>query len=446
MNGQPETITTNDHASDTVTISYPAHPMADVTLAEAVDTAPPGRIILLADGDIMWAALDGVELNAKSARQIIAAFKQRGVDIPIDYHHATETDAAKAPAAGWVRGLEYKQGVGLIGTDIEWTAEAATFIRTKQYKYFSPVITVDKKTKAIRTLESVALTNKPRTEQQTELLRQAASRDRQGGRKPAQHGDSTMTKTKASLRLLGHGLDADDATRLKEFAEELLPDVEVDVEALPDDQVSDLDEVGAAVASLAEALGLDEGTPAVEVINAAIAGLAEAAESDDAKESATRIAAALGTKSRDSETICAEVAALKIKAEQFDEMETRVAGLEAARIEERVETLCAEQVERGVLNPDDEKAMASARSLAEKDEAGFTALFAGLQPSIQPGQVTKQSATRTASKRSDMIKAARDEWVENDQGKGMCTLPSYVNVKLMASEQPTLTAAERDKL
>lgn len=63
----------------------------------------------------------------------------------IDYEHQTLTamqQGHKAPAAGWIKKVEWLSGNGL-WADVEWTAPAKAHIAADEYRYISPVITWD---------------------------------------------------------------------------------------------------------------------------------------------------------------------------------------------------------------------------------------------------------------------------------------------------------------
>ena len=96
--------------------------------------AAPTRIRVIPDGD--FDAVDGRPGNIKGvkakkwhmdaaiAEKVIAQFTQRGIDLPVDYEHQTikaADNGRPAPAAGWITGLEYQSGVGLVALvrDIE---------------------------------------------------------------------------------------------------------------------------------------------------------------------------------------------------------------------------------------------------------------------------------------------------------------------------------------
>ncbi len=89
-----------------------------------------------------------------------------GVDMVVDYDHATELAApqgkGRALAAGWVRSL-YVADDG-IWASIEWTPQASAEIVARQYRYISPYFRVDKLTREVTRIVNAGLTNTPNLE------------------------------------------------------------------------------------------------------------------------------------------------------------------------------------------------------------------------------------------------------------------------------------------
>jgi len=92
----------------------------------------------------------------------------RGNEVVFDYEHASLEKEA-APASGWIKELVWEDGVG-IKARVEWTEKAAKFIAKKEYRYFSPVFAVRKSDSRVCYLDSVALTNRPKTNNLTPIL------------------------------------------------------------------------------------------------------------------------------------------------------------------------------------------------------------------------------------------------------------------------------------
>jgi len=117
-------------------------------------------------------------VDAKVAASIIAELSARQNRIVIDYEHQTllAADNGKpAPAAGWFKTLEWREGDGLYATDVEWTDTAKAHIEAKEYLYFSPVFSYSKKTGAVESVLLGAVTNNPALDGMSEVAIAAAS-------------------------------------------------------------------------------------------------------------------------------------------------------------------------------------------------------------------------------------------------------------------------------
>ena len=84
--------------------------------------------------------------------------------LPVDYEHQIDLAAKNgqpAPAAGWIVGLKAdEQGIwGLVN----WTDKAVAYLKAKEYRYLSPVISYSKDGGIVRILRA-ALTNNPALE------------------------------------------------------------------------------------------------------------------------------------------------------------------------------------------------------------------------------------------------------------------------------------------
>jgi phage I-like protein len=87
---------------------------------------------------------------------------QMSAGLPIDYDHATDFGAPEgrpAPAAGWIRELEIRDGA--VWGRVEWTARAADSITAREYRYVSPVFQFDPKDGSVTRLLRAGLTNNP---------------------------------------------------------------------------------------------------------------------------------------------------------------------------------------------------------------------------------------------------------------------------------------------
>lgn len=84
-----------------------------------------------------------------------------GRPLPIDYDHAIDRaadDGRPAPAAGWIEELEVRDD-GIWGR-VAWTARGAEALKSREYRYLSPVFLHDKSGTVMQLLRA-ALTNNP---------------------------------------------------------------------------------------------------------------------------------------------------------------------------------------------------------------------------------------------------------------------------------------------
>jgi len=113
----------------------------------------------------------GMEIVGRDGRQwindkpqaVVDALNATGVDLVIDFEHATELKAPngeKAPAAGWVNGFEVRDG-GAVWGEASWTPAGQEAVANQEYRYLSPVLLFEKISKRIRSLSSIGLVNKP---------------------------------------------------------------------------------------------------------------------------------------------------------------------------------------------------------------------------------------------------------------------------------------------
>lgn len=151
-------------------------------LALNITTGTHGTIQLLPAGE--FRAADGRPtecahwlMNAEIAQTLIAAANAKTTPYVIDYEHQTlraVTNGQPAPASGWFKTLEWRDGEGLFAVDVEWTETAASMIAQGEYRFISPVFTYDKAGR-VQQLLHAALTNTPALDGMDEALLAAAS-------------------------------------------------------------------------------------------------------------------------------------------------------------------------------------------------------------------------------------------------------------------------------
>lgn len=123
---------------------------------EWVELLPAGPVIRGRDGRA-WAMGD--------PGAVIQATQADGMDLPIDYEHATEIRAPQgepAPAAAWIDASSLRvSNSGAIEGRVSWTERGRAAVCAREYRYLSPVFIFSKATGAIVRLTSAALTNQP---------------------------------------------------------------------------------------------------------------------------------------------------------------------------------------------------------------------------------------------------------------------------------------------
>lgn len=136
--------------------------------------APPREFLVFRFGENR-ATLGGrrevVTLTAKNAASIVEEWRRRRIAGAFDYEHAVaapEADKARGvPAAGWFSLAVRADGLWAVG--ISWTDRALAYFKGKEYRYFSPYFSVNRKGEVI-SLYNIALTNWPATDQQRPLI------------------------------------------------------------------------------------------------------------------------------------------------------------------------------------------------------------------------------------------------------------------------------------
>ena len=152
--------TVNSPGSDTSliaaadSIAVPAEPSAWIKLL-------PAGSFTCRDGRGPFRAGNAVTLEAILARtrEHLAT-----TDMMVDYDHqsilsAVEGVGGTAKAAGWIRAFEIRDD-GIYG-QVGWTEAACAAIKAREYRYISPLFTVEKSSGRVLALRNAALVNMP---------------------------------------------------------------------------------------------------------------------------------------------------------------------------------------------------------------------------------------------------------------------------------------------
>ena len=132
-----------------------------VELAGVPDTIsilPLGRVV---------SSKGAFQVDAESFRSMQETIARRGVDLVVDYEHQT-LKGVEAPAAGWVKELKLEDGN--IKAVVEWTPRGAEYLKNREYRNLSPVVSVRKTDGKATELHSLALTNTPAIEHMAPIV------------------------------------------------------------------------------------------------------------------------------------------------------------------------------------------------------------------------------------------------------------------------------------
>lgn len=116
-------------------------------------------------------------IDAAGAARVIERFRARRTPPVVDYEHQTlhkEENGLPAPAAGWMRDLEWRDGQGLF-VQVELTQRARQYIDDSEYRYFSPVFLYDAQSGDVLDLQMGAFTNSPAIDGMEALSLRAAA-------------------------------------------------------------------------------------------------------------------------------------------------------------------------------------------------------------------------------------------------------------------------------
>jgi phage I-like protein len=375
---------------------------------------------IIADGTVKMYDGSTAIVDAESAQVVIDDFNARGVKVPIDWDHSTVYNPAKgarAPAAGWIKGLKYEPGRGILASEIEWTEDGARDVHTKSYLYRSPVIFVDKVTNKVKRLHSVALTNKPLTLQASEL--QAASerllaeelRPMADEPNPAPE-EGAPSNAETLLMKLGQVIEKFD------LKVEAGAGAEAVIDALLKKGGGGGEEESEVAASLRKLFELEEGADGAAILAAAEKAAAKAAQAGDLKALAERVAAfEAGEKKR----------AIDLAIEQWAKSDPPK------------------------INPRNDKHVKALRVMAEREWDGNKKLdefhaFMETAPAVLPSSGRLSEPPEEAgTRREKLIAAAEREYREAGRAAVTGTV-SWINGELTEHGLKPLTEGEVAKL
>ena len=410
----------------------------NAALNAGVDLTKRRWITLVPDGEVECKQGDFV-VDAQGAELAMKAFEAHGVELPIDYEHQTlggpySSPDGRAPAAGWIKTLDYTPEIGLRGF-IEWNEEAAREIAAKRYRYLSPVAIVRKSDRKMVGLHSVALTNVPAIAG----MRALAASERFGSFL-ADMEVITMADEPTGAGAGGEGGGGGDATS----------------------QAALLDALKELVATIRSVLGLAEDASSEQILEAIQKLKEPKAEGGEGGEgggeggggevaaSVRRVLNLPADAGRAAIVAAVERATAHVghvPVSQYNVVVERVAALENANKQREAEELVAANLQAGKLNSADKQQMAWACKTAAADAEAFKVIMANAPVIIPQGKTQPpaggagQPGSRTA-----VIAASTREYRGDQDVQALTSLKAFLNESLREGGHDPLSEKEAVEL
>lgn len=126
------------------------------------DTVPSEIQLLPAGAHIV--GRDGRQWRNDRPEWVITNTQQNGMELPLDWEHATEHQAlygGPAPAAAWLDPQSLELRDGALWVQVAWTQKGRDAVASREYRYISPVFEYESESRRILRLLSAGLTNRP---------------------------------------------------------------------------------------------------------------------------------------------------------------------------------------------------------------------------------------------------------------------------------------------
>lgn len=166
-----------------------------------------------------------IMFSKRSEQAVLADEKAKGrTQIPFDYGHGQlglVQTAESSAAAAWAT-LSFRNGEPWM-TDIQWTPRATKGLADREWRFFSPAVMLDSKTREVLAITNVALTNLPATKGQEPLVASDTAAPTAAEKDPLVDKDTLMR--------LFVALGVTDETKLAPAVTALLADRQTLIEA-----------------------------------------------------------------------------------------------------------------------------------------------------------------------------------------------------------------------
>lgn len=318
------------------------------------------------------------KVDETKTAEMVKNFSALGRDLVIDYEHQTLSGDI-APAAGWIKRMINRGSQGLWAV-VEWTDRALSFLNNKEYKFLSPVFTLqslDPVTgqEAGAVLANAALTNDPFFSELKPIV--------------SKSNDGTDENAGPTIFLTQEGRNMNKIiARLREIFK-LANDAQEDtILAKLEEHLTSTNAVIAGKGKLVTILGLKAEATLDEIETAVVA----------TKGNMTKLAEAVGLKADASfAEIQAAVVTAKSGSAEMPKIAARLQELEVKDVEREFNRIVDGAFVAGKILPvqkTDATWVAAQREFAAKDMKAFET-FWGKQPVIGPVQKLPPSGEST---------------------------------------------------
>lgn len=131
----------------------------DQELGGTEGSEPPDAVQVLPAGEVNPKGKTSFLVDDESRRMILDAYEKGATDLVVDYEHQS-LSGIEAPAAGWIKSIE-DRGESGVWAMVQWTERAREYLRSREYRYLSPVVLIRKRDGRAVELLGAALTNLP---------------------------------------------------------------------------------------------------------------------------------------------------------------------------------------------------------------------------------------------------------------------------------------------
>ncbi|MBI5189094.1 MAG: hypothetical protein HZA22_00270 [Nitrospirae bacterium] len=131
----------------------------DQELGGTEGSEPPDTVQVLPAGEVNPRGKTSFLVDEESRRMILDAYEKGATDLVVDYEHQS-LSGSEAPAAGWIKAIE-DRGESGVWAIVQWTERAREYLRSREYRYLSPVVLIRKRDGRAVELLGAALTNLP---------------------------------------------------------------------------------------------------------------------------------------------------------------------------------------------------------------------------------------------------------------------------------------------